>query len=228
MASDALSATGGLILNPLITLWNGFVTVLPGIIAAIIILIIGYFIALGIGHLVRVLLEKAGLDNYLVKSKFSKSVGHFNLPSLLGEVTKWYVFLIFMVAATDESVLQLGTLSVLLREFVLWLPNVIVAGLVVIFGVALAHFISMKIEEHTSTKGVKFFSKLTKIVVYFIVLVIALQQIGVNVNILENTWYLLMGALAVGIAIALGIGLGGALKGEGREIVDDLKGLMKH
>ena len=86
----------------------------------------------------------------------------------------------------------------------------------------------MKIEEHTTTRGVRFFSKIVKMVVYFIVLIVALQQIGVDVSILENTWYLLIGALAVGLAIALGIGLGGSLKQEGREIVDDLKGLMKH
>ena len=62
MALDAISTTGSLILNPLISLWNGFVGVLPGIIAAIIVLIIGYFVALGVGHAVKVLLEKAGLD----------------------------------------------------------------------------------------------------------------------------------------------------------------------
>jgi small-conductance mechanosensitive channel len=126
------------------------------------------------------------------------------------------------------SLLRLGTLSSLLQELVLWLPNIIVAAVVIIFGVALAHFAAMKIDEHTTTKGVKFFSKLVKIVLYFIILVVALQQIGLDVSIIENTWYLLIGALAVGIAVALGVGLGGALKQEGREIVDDVKGLMKH
>ncbi len=223
---DAFSATGSLILDPLITLWNGFVTILPGIIAAIILLIIGYFIALGLGSLVKLLIEKSGLDHYIEKSKFSKSVGHFHLSRLIGEVAKWYIFLIFLTEGVD--LLELGTLSSLLKEFVRWLPNLIVAGIVVILGVALAHFVSMKIEEHTTTKGVKFFSKLIKIVIYFIILVIGLQQIGVDVAILENTWYLLIGALAIGLAIALGIGLGGALKQEGREIIDDLKGLMRH
>ena len=112
MAVDAVSTTGSLILNPLIEVWNGFVTILPGIIAAIILIIIGYFVALGIGHLVRMLLEKAGLDKYLEKSKFSKAVGHFNLSKILGEITKWYIFLIFLVAATDERVLHLGAVWV--------------------------------------------------------------------------------------------------------------------
>ena len=226
MALDAISTTGSLILNPLITLWNSFVGILPGIIAAVIVLIIGYFVALGIGHAIKVLLEKAGLDSYLEKSKFAREVGHFHLARVLGEIAKWYIFLIFIQAAV--SLLKLGTLSSLLDRFVLWLPNVIVAAIIIIFGVALAHFISMKIEEHTVTKGVRFFSKLVKIVVYYVVLVIALQQIGVEASILENTFLILIGALAVGIAVALGIGLGKAMQPEGKEIVKDLKDLMHH
>ena len=223
---DPLATTGNLILNPLIDLWNGFVTIIPGIIAAIIIFIIGYFVSMGIGYLVRILLEKSGLDNYLEKAKFSKLVGNFHLSKIFGEVTKWYVFIIFLTEGV--SLLQLGTLSFLLQQFVIWLPNVIIAGLKIIFGVALAHFVPMKIEAHTRTRGVTFFTKILKIVIYFIVLILGLRQIGVNTGILENTWYLLIGALAVGLAIALGVGLGGALKTEGREIVDELKGLMKH
>ncbi|MEK6835186.1 MAG: hypothetical protein AABX61_02900 [Nanoarchaeota archaeon] len=226
MALDAISTTGSLILNPLISLWNSFVGILPGIIAAVIVLIIGYFVALGIGHAVRVLLEKSGLDSYLEKSKFSKSVGHFHLSKIFGEVAKWYIFLVFIQAGVD--LLRLGALSSILNEFVLWLPNVILAAIIVIFGVALAHFVSMKIEEHTMTKGVRFFSKLIKIVIYYVVLVIALEQIGVQASILENTFLILVGALAVGLAVALGIGLGKAMQPEGREIVKDLKDLMHH
>ena len=226
MALDAISTTGSLILNPLISLWNSFVGILPGIIASIIVLIIGYFIALGIGHLIKMLLEKAGLDSYLEKSKFAKNVGHFHISKVFGEIAKWYIFLIFIQAGVD--LLKLGTISALLNEFVLWLPNVIVAAIIVIFGVALAHFVSMKIEEHTVTKGVRFFSKLVKIVIYYIVLVIALQQIGVQASILENSFLLIVGAIAVGIAIALGVGLGKSMQPEGKEIVKDLKELMHH
>lgn len=226
MAIDAVTATGSLIINPLLSLWIGFVNVLPGIVAAIIILLIGYFVALGIGHLVKIVLEKAGLDNYMQKAKLSKSVGHLRLSHIFGEIIKWYIFVIFLQAGVD--LLNLGTLSAVLNEFVLWVPNVIVAAIIVIFGVAFSHFLGMKIEEHSEMSGVKFFSKLVKIVVLFIVIVIGLQQIGVDASILENTFLILVGALAIGIAVALGIGLGGALKGESKNIVDDLKKLLKH
>ena len=226
MAIDAVTATGSLIINPLLSLWIGFVNILPGIVAAIIILLIGYFVALGIGHLVKVILVKSGLDNYMQKAKLSKSVGHLRLSNIFGEITKWYIFIIFLQAGVD--LLNLGTLSAVLNEFVLWVPNVIIAAIIIIFGIAFSHFLGMKIEEHSEMSGVKFFSKLVKIVILFIVIVIGLQQIGVDASILENTFLLLVGALAIGIAIALGIGLGSALKTESKTIVDDIKKLLKH
>ena len=226
MALDAVTATGSLILNPLVNLWVGFINILPGIVAAIIILIIGYFISLGLGHLVRIILEKAGLNKYSETHKMAGIVGHIRLSHLFGEIIKWYVFVVFISAAV--GVLNLGQLSTILNEFVLWLPNVIVAAIIIIFGIALAHFVSMKIEEHTEMKGTRFLVKIFKIVLIYIVAVIALNQIGVDVGILENTFLILIGALAVGIAVALGIGLGKSFGPQGKNIIKDLEDLTHH
>ena len=226
MTVDALAATGGLILNPLVRLWNSFISILPGIVAAIIIIIIGYFVSWAIGKGLKSLLEKSGLDKYTSKSNLSKAVGHTRISSILGEVAKWYVFLIFLQAGVD--LLDLGTLSLYLDRFVMWLPNVIIASLLVIFGLIVIHIICRKIEEHTEMNGVEFISKLVKVVLITLIVIISLQQIGVNVNILENLVLLIVGAVAVGIAIALGIGLGGALKDDGRNIVREIKNSLKH
>src|SRR3989344_6468850 len=226
MTVDALTATGSLILNPLVQLWNSFVDILPGIVAAIIVLIIGYFVALGIGHAVRHILDKSGLDRYMARSRLTGSVGHTRLSSVLGEVTKWYIFLIFLQAGVD--LLSLGTLSLYLDRFVLWLPNVIIAAVIIIFGLAVSHIISMKIEEHTEINGVEFISRIVKVVLVVLIVIMALQQIGVNVRILENMVLLMVGALAIGIAIALGIGLGGALKDDGKTIIKDIKASLRH
>jgi small-conductance mechanosensitive channel len=224
--TDTFTATGSLILSPLATLWNSFIKILPGLIAALILIIIGYFIALGLGCLLRNILEKAGLDRHMEKTRYTKTVGHIRISSILGEVLKWYVFLIFLQSAV--SLLNLGTLSGVLNEFVKWIPNAIVAGLVVIFGIATAHFVSMRIEEHTEMNGVRIFSRVVKFAIVFMVAIIALNQIGVNASILENTFLILVGALAVGIAIALGIGLGKGLQGESKGIITEIKELLKH
>ena len=51
MPIDSITATGQLILNPFVQLANSFIEILPGLIVAIILIIVGWFVALGIGKL---------------------------------------------------------------------------------------------------------------------------------------------------------------------------------
>jgi len=199
----AFVSTGDFI-NPLVNLWNSFVEILPGIVAAVIILIVGYLIAYIIGHAIKLVLQKIGLDTRLAKAKLSKAIGYTHMSSVLGEIIKWYIFIIFLQAAV--SVLNLGTLSVILNEFAFWLPNVIAAVIVVLFGLLFAHYVSLKLEEHTKMRGLKVMSRALKAVIMFIVLVVALGQIGIDVSILENGFLLVIAGFALALGLAFGLG----------------------
>jgi len=211
-----------IVLDPLVTLWNSFVSVLPGLLAAIIILIVGYFVAFLIGHALKLLLEKLGLNRWVYSSALSKAIGHTNVAAFLGEILKWYIFIIFFQVAVD--LLQLGTLSDLLKSFVLWLPNVIAAVVILLAGVALALYVEIKIREHTKMKGMRFVAGLAKIVVLLLVAMIALKQIGIDITILENTFLVIVATLGLGIAIAIGLGFGAAFKGIAPGVI---KGIRK-
>ena len=221
MGVEALVSTGNLFLQPLYKLWMGFVYVFPKIVVALLLLVIGYFIAYAIGHFVKWLLDKAGVDKYVKDRSFSKEVGHTNLPGLFGEVVKWFVFVIFLNVAV--SVLNLDVLSDILHSFVLWLPNLIVAMLVFFAGVALAHYVDRKVKSHTKMKGMLVMSGITKVVILFLALVIGLKQIGVQVGVLENAFLIILGALGLGFALALGIGLGLGLRDEAEDAVQKWK-----
>lgn len=221
MAVENLVATGNLFLQPFYELWMKFVGVFPSIVVALLLLVIGYFIAYLIGHLVKWLLDKAGLDKHIKSTGFSKEVGHTQLPNLLGELIKWFVFIIFLEVAVD--VLNLTQLSLLLDSFVRWLPNVLIAVIVFFAGLALAHYVDMKIAEHTKMKGMKMLSGILKTVILFMVLVIGLKQVGVQVDILENAFLILLAAAGLGFALAMGIGLGLGLRNEAEDIVSKWK-----
>ena len=221
MALNTLSATGSLILDPLYTLWISFISVLPGIVAAILILILGYCVAYLIGHIVKVGLEKIGIGRYLRKAELSRTIGHTDVSGITGEVIKWFVFIIFLQVAVD--ILNLGGLSNILSTFVLWLPNVLVAVVIFFAGLALAHYIELKMKEHSKMKGVNVFSAIIKIVILFLVIVIGLKQIGIDVGILENSFLLIVAAIALGIALALGIGLGLGMRKQAEGIVQELR-----
>ncbi len=218
---DFLMTTSEALTNPLVNLWISFVDLLPNLIAAIVILIVGYVVAYIIGHAIKVILWKLGLDKQIDKAQLSKAIGRLRLSSILGEITKWYIFIVFLQSAVD--IVNLGTLSILLQELVLWLPNVIAAVLVIVFGLYFAHFVTLTVREHTDVKGGKTITGILNAVMVFMVTVIALEQIGVNVSILSNTFLIMLGGLSLGAAIAIGLSFGLGTQKDAGKALDKMK-----
>ena len=217
----AWSQTGEMILNPLYTLWIRIVDVVPSLVAAIIVILIGWFIALILGHAVRVILEKLRIDDKIRKSKMTREIGHIHLPKIFGEITKWYIFIIFLQVGV--SLLSLGTLTSLLDSFVRWLPNLIAAALIVLFGIYIIHILEAKMLEHSKVKGTHLITKIVKTVLVILITIVALKQVGLQVTILENTFLLIVGAFAIGLAVAFGIALGLGLKDSAVKMVKNFK-----
>lgn len=209
------------ILNPLQAIWLKFVEVIPNLVGATIVLIIGVFVASILGHALRVILEKTRLDAALRKAKLTRAVGHTNVPSLLGELLKWYIIIIFLQAAV--SLVNLGTISTLLNSFVLWLPSLLVAVIIMLVGLAGAHYVQHAIEGHTKLKGMRFTGKVLKWVIIILVGLVALREVGIDVSVLENTFLLVIGALAGGFALALGISLGLGMKKSSENFIKNIK-----
>ena len=220
MGLESLSATGGLLLDPFRILWINLITILPSIILAVLILILGYAVAYIFGHLTSKGLEKL-VGKSLKEAHLMRAVGHTNWPALVGELLKWFVFIIFLNVAV--GVLQLSTLSSLLDSFVRWLPNVLFAIIIFFAGISLVHYIDMKIKEHTKMKGMRAVAGVVKGVLVFLVVLIALNQIGVDVDVLQNAFLIIVAALGLGLALALGIGLGLGLREHAEEIVDKMR-----
>lgn len=219
--ANLLTETTIAVLNPLQQLWLEAVRVVPNLVGAVLVLVIGVFVASILGHALRVLLEKTKLDQALRKAKLSKAFGHTNVPSLLGELLKWFVIIIFLEQAV--SLVNLGTLTALLNAFVLWLPQLLVAIVVFLLGLAGAHFAEYKVLEHTNLKGMRAGAKVLKWVIVIVVALVSLRQIGVDVGVLENTFLVAVAALGAGVALALGIGLGLGLKKEAENVIKDVK-----
>jgi len=218
---NVFTETAVSVINPLQALWLKIIEVLPYLVAAIVVMIIGCFVAAILGHALRIILEKTKLDQWIRKAKLTKAVGHTHLPSLLGELFKWYIIIIFLQAAV--ALLNLGTLSDLLNRFVLWLPNLLIAVIIFLAGLAAAHYVEIKIKEYSKMKGVRFGGVVLKWVIIIMIALVALRQIGIDVSVIENVLLVVIGALAVGVALALGIGLGLGLRKESENFIKNIK-----
>ena len=162
-----------------------------------------------------------GLKNFFLKLKLPKAIGKIKASDALGTLIKWYIFIVFLQAAVD--VMDLGTITLLLTQLVLWLPQLILAVLAVLLGLFMAHYLAGILEEHSDMKGMKMASSFFKILIIFIAVVIALEQIGLDVSILENAFLILLGSLGLGFALAIGLSFGLGAKDEAKDFVTKLR-----
>lgn len=216
-----IESTAMNLLNPLVNLWNSFVLVVPKLIFAIIILMIGYLLALIIGHAVKIIVHRIGVEKGIAKLKLPAAIGKVKVASVLGQITKWYIFIIFIQAAAET--VNLGMLSILLTKFSLWLPQLIIAVLAVMLGLFLSHYLSHLLETESQMKGIKLISGMFKVMIMFIAIVIALEQIGVEVDILHNTFLIVLGSIGFGFALATGLAFGLGMKDRASGLYDSIR-----
>ena len=212
--------TGSAILNPFQSIWISFVGILPSLIAALLLIILGYLLGTVLGHILKVALEKIGVEKKLQKIELTRNIGKMHFSAICGELLKWYVLIIFLQAGVD--LLNLGALSDVLTTFVNWMPQLIVGVIVILFGMLIAHYVEMKIRENSDVKGVRLSAVVLKWIIVFAVILTALKEIGLDISLFENAFYLVFGAIAIGLALALGIGLGLGMRKGGERFIDKI------
>ena len=204
----------------LATLLDSAVKVLPGIVAAIIVVVLGYLIAALVAWVVERLLERTGVDVKLQKVCKMEMMGRVQCSGIVGVIIKWYIFIAFLGAAAE--LINLGSLQDFLGTVVQWLPNLIVAVILVLLALLLADYVDRKVQD-TKIKGADLVGKVLYVAILVLVGVIALNQIGIDVSLLQNLILLVVGAAAVGTALALGISLGLGMKDDAKKFVKDLR-----
>lgn len=209
------------IVTPLENLWTRIGEFLPNFLAALVLLVIGVAIALGVRLLVIKLLNSIGWEKLAKKTPALRilEVGDIRYPffELIGAIVFWVVILVF----TGTAARSLGLVSVelLIDHFVSFLPNLFLAVVIVALGAwvgglagrfARAFAINAKIREaNLLGKGVQY-------LVVVIALGTALEQLNVATRFLFGAFLIVLGSLG------LAFGLGGQEKA--REIIRRISG----
>ena len=193
----------------------------PGIVAAIILLIIGYIVALIIGYVVDKVLEKIKFDKWVLeKTHASKVIGKFKLSNFLALITKWYVFILFLPPAA--ALIRLIPLAEFLKAVALWVPNVILAVILALVGVCFAAYVEEKIVA-TKAKAASILALLAKVIIYVFTLLIVLDQIGVQIAVAQSSFLIILSGVMLAVALTIGIGFGFAFRDEAKKIIGAVK-----
>jgi len=203
---------GEVIISSLKELWGDFLQFSPSLVAAIVILVVGWIIAVALGkvisHLASILWVDKGLEKLGVHSAFEKIGINFNVAGLLGWIVKWFLIIAFLIAAAD--VLGLRQITNFLNKVVLFIPNVIIAVVVLVFGLVIGNFISdvvrTAVEATQFKKEAGFVSGVAKWAIVVFSFMAALVQLGVAASLIEImfTGFVAMVALSGGLAFGLG------------------------
>ena len=192
----------------------------PRLIGAILILLIGWFVGRIVGRLVRRIADIVEIDRATMRTPLGDILGgtEESVSRSFGIVAAWYIYFLAILAATN--VLGIGILSEWMDTAVSYLPAFIAGLIIIVLGFILADFLGNAIERTATAKKDRtaaMFADGTRIFLYFLVIVIGLDTMGVDVGIL----YIFAGAAAFGLALAIAIGVGLAIGLGGREYVDE-------
>lgn len=201
------------------------VAFLPRLVSALLILVIGWVIGLAVGKVVQRLADGADLDRRVrgtplgnMFSSDDRESSGGGISGALGALTKWFIVALAVLAMSN--VLAIPLLSQWIARAVSFLPAFIAGVLIILFGFIFADFVGdmiMRTQAATETAYTSWFALGTRMFLYFTVVVIGLDTMGVDVQIL----YLFARALAWGLAAAIALGAGISVGLGGREYVSE-------
>jgi len=184
---------------------------LPRLLVAIVVLILGWMLAkvtrAGIMRLLTLLkfdraTEKSGLESFLKHAEMEVSIA-----SIIGNLAYWMIILLMIVTVANSLGLQM--VADLFNKVVLYIPNVIVAILVLVFGTILARFINRMVfawlnnVEFSGALTVSTFSEYAMMVFVFFM---AMEQLQIANELLTAAFIIAFGAVGLAFAIAFGLG----------------------
>ena len=180
---------------------------IPELIAAIVILILGYFVAKIIGNLVHRVLERSGFDRTLQTGQAGNWVQRVTSgPSrLIGKLAFWVIFLGAISLAV--SVLGINALTDFVAAVYAYLPHVIAAALIfLVAGAISAGVAALASRTMGDTPTGKFVATAAPILIMSIATFMILTELGIAEQIVLITYAALIGAIALGMALAFGLG----------------------
>lgn len=195
------------------------VNFVPKFILGLIIILIGIIIAAILKQVVSGILKAFKVETLLRKYGVPEAKGDLTWTNMLSEIVRWFVILVFLVPTTD--IWGLPRVGVLLNQFLLYLPNVLVAAIIALVGFVLArlaHDVILASAKGISAEASNTIASVTRWAIIVFVVLIVLNQLGVATDLIK---ILFIGFVAmVAVAGGLAFGLGG--KDAARDILESI------
>ena len=191
--------------------WSAFTAALPEVLLAVVLLFAGWLLAKLVRRLAirllrairfDVLSERAGLEDFLVQGGV-----RFTTVTLLGSALYWMILLGIFVALLDS--LGVRAAGDLFARMVNYLPNVLLAVGILVFGSLLARILGGVVYTYLNNVGssaAEPIGAVARLAVLAFVLFMAAEQLAIQSQVLVSAFQIAFAALCFALALAFGLG----------------------
>ena len=204
-------AASDVVRTSLLSLWATVANFLPRLVVAVLVFLIGWLVAILIAklayHIVRVIQIDRALEGIGFKKVWERSGFKLNIPLFFGELVKWFFIVVFLLSAAN--ILGLTEVSQFLNTVVLYIPNVIVAAIILLIGLMLAKFLEglvMASVKAANLISANLFGAVAKWAVVVFSLLVALNQLGIAQDIIKIVITGIVAAASIALGLSLGLG----------------------
>jgi len=204
---------------------NLIVNMISNIIPAVIAIFAGLVLGNILGNKVSKIVEKSGLDKTFKGSVIEKGVeaAGTTIPGLFNLVTRWFIYLIAVMLALNY--LNIPLVGNFIQDLINYLPKVFAAMLILFVGLVIADFLGNFLKNTGESMGLAFIdivSPMLKLVLYFIVIIMAISKLGIDMCIIYILSEAFVWGIGLGIGLSIAIIVGFGMKDRSPELMDKL------
>lgn len=190
--------------------WNAVTAFVPLFVGAVIVFIIGWIIAVSLGKLVAHIIRAAKVDSILQKLEVHKALDRAGVRldsgAFIGGLVKWFLIIVTLLAAVN--ILGLAQVSAFLRDVLLYIPNVIVAALILLIALLVADATERIVKASVEAAGFRggAVGVVVRWSIWIFAIVAVLLQLGIAADLIRIVIMGFVAALAVAFGLAFGLG----------------------
>ncbi|MEN3052554.1 MAG: hypothetical protein ABC536_02445 [Candidatus Methanosuratincola petrocarbonis] len=189
-----------------------------------VIIAFGYVVGRLVGEIVGRSVDRFGFDATMRKTAIGRAVlkSGFTASELMRSVSKWSIYIVSLLFALES--LNIPYLEGPVNAMLNFIPNLVIALVIFIFGGILSDWAGEIAKKSFSHEGAPSFytdllGNLLKLVLYFVVITISLNELGIDVTLLNLIAQALAWGIAIFVGVSAGIVVGWLLKDRLKEIL---------
>lgn len=203
---------GGAVAGSFQNALDSVVASLPLILGALIVFLVGLFVAYTLGKLVESVVKALKVDQVLAKLEVEKMLERagwrLNSGGFLGALVRWFLIIVFLLAAVNVLGEKFQPISNFLRDVLLYIPNIVVAAVILITAAVVAQTVERLVRGSAEAMGHRgsLAGAMARWAIWIFAVLAALSQLKIAGEIVGTLVQGMVYGLALAFALAFGLG----------------------